>query len=243
MSEKNISIVKQHLEKHVKIFYIMLEIAKYPLAKNYFETQERTEKTRESRQDRIFGALVRTKLESQDAVDLKALMLQASLRNLEIRYNRFLILDGENGLRMTVRAQRAEYNPEIMPDNFIECLIVDNSKKKLTRLKLNNNPDKPLIVNNFPYSALNWEQGDAFRFLYKGLTGAQEFEDIGSEKVTDEEEIDILLNRIQTSRINKKLTQKTAESWLNSDISVSTMPTITPVNALGQRFNFAKVTV
>ena len=211
----------------------MLEIVNYPFAA---ETGER-------RQDRIFRELVGAKLESQDqdTVNFETYILPSSLHNVEKRYNKFIILNGENGLRIAVRAQWAEYNSEIMPDNFIECLIADNSKKKLTRLKLNNNPDKSLsvtAVNNFPQnSTLNWEQGDAFRLLYKGWADTP-LEDIGSEEVTDGEEIDILLNIIQTARINRELTQKTAKSWLNSDISVSTMPTITPVNVLGRRTNF-----
>lgn len=224
----------------------MLEIVNGSVAKDYI-TETGGQKTGERRQDRIFGELVREKLKSQDAVNLRSFILPDSLHNLETRYDRFAILNGENGLRIAVRAQRAEYNPEIMPNNFIECLIADYSKKKLTRLKLNNNPDKPLsvTVNNFSQnSTLNWEQGDAFRLLYKGWTGTQGFEDedIGSEKVTDGEEIDILLNIIQTARIDRELTQQTAKSWLNSDISVETVPAITPVNVLGRRTNFARVT-
>lgn len=248
MSEKNILIVKQYLTKHVKMVYIMLEIVNRSLQQETTgEAMAETgrQKIGERRQAEVFGELVRAKLESQDAVNLKTLVLPASLHNLEIRYNRFIILDGENGLRIAIRAQRAEHNPEIMPNNFIECLIADSSKKNLTRLKLNNNPDKPLsatIVNNFPQnSTFNWEKGDAFRLVYKGWTGMQE-EDIGSEEVSDGEEIDILLNKIQTARINRELTQRTAKSWLNSDLSVSTVLTRTPMNVLGQRTNFAKVT-
>lgn len=236
MSEKNISIVKQHLEKLVKIVYIMLEIIHFP-----FVAEIRGQKTGERRQDRIFTELAGSKLEDQDAVTLETYILPPSLHNIEKRYNKFLILSGENGFRIVVRAQWAEYNPGIMPNNFIECLITDDSRKKLTRLKLNNNPDKQLsvtTVNNFPQnSTLNWEQGDAFKLLYKGWTDTP-LEYIGSEKVTDGEEIDILLNIIQTARVNRELTQKTAKSWLNSDISVSTVPTIIPVNVLGQRTNF-----
>lgn len=213
----------------------MLEIV------NYRFVAEAGGQTGERRQDRIFRELVGAKLESQDAVSLKTYILPPSLHNTEERYNKLLILNGKNGLRMAVRSQWAEYKSEIMPDNFIECLIVDNSAKKLTRLKLNNNPDKPLSVtalNNFPQnSTLNWEQGDAFRLLYKGWADTP-LEDIGSEEVSDGEEIDILLNIVQTARINRELTQKTAKSWLNSDTSVSTVPTITPVNVLGRRTNF-----
>ena len=145
----------------------------------------------------VFYRLVREKLNHQSAVSLEHSRLPGDdANNLTSYHQKLAVLGGENGLKITVLAEWSQYNPFILPGNFIKVLIESEGSNSVIELELRNN-DEPLSVKKG-----GWDERNTF---------------IQEETIIDPEEIDYLLTKLREARINPILTRRTAQARIKNN--------------------------